>query len=112
MKQGISLALAAAASAMVLTGCGGRMDKDEERVPDVTVVTTEHTETTRSKTVQEAEDMASDAVEDVSEAVSDAAEHGRSIATGLATDASEMIADRKGDGDYRTDEDGAVQAQD
>ena len=118
MKHRAFLALSAAACAVLLTACGGRTSEEERAHSEVTTVRTERAETRTettdcgSRTVRGVDDLIDDAAEDVSEAVSDAAENGKDILTGIASDASDAAADRRGDGDYRTDDDGRVEAQD
>ena len=115
MNRKYSLLLAAAVCMLTCCACGGRT-ADDRRTDrsDATTVRTERVTTTRTETTdrngirEDAGEMMSDAAQDASEMVSDAVRNGREIVTDIASDASEAAADRKGDGDYRTNENGRV----
>ena len=92
--------LPALAAALVLTGCGGRRDRDTDSRAET------HPEATARREERRDEGLVSDAVENGREMASNAAEDGKELATDLAGDIKEEMHD--GDGTYRADERGRV----
>ena len=101
----------ALAAALVLTGCGGRRDRDTDSRTETHPEATARREERRdeglvSDAVENGREMASNAAENGKEMASDLVEDGKELATDLAGDIKEEMHD--GDGTYRADERGRV----
>ena len=114
MKRKLFLTAAALLCVLNLTACGGRRNEPGARLPETTAAPTvrETTRTearTQSRVGEDVSEMASDAVRGAGELASDAVSRGKELMTDAASDVSDAVADRRGDGDYKADDNGKVQ---
>ena len=110
MKRKLFLTAAALLCVLNLTACGGRRNEPGARLPETTAApTVRETTRTEARTQSRVGEDVSDAVRGAGELASDAVSRGKELMTDAASDVSDAVADRRGDGDYKADDNGKVQ---